>query len=101
MTPCFSVGLTPNHLCILRSLFLLFEAVSGLKKNLAKSELVPVGNVDNVAGLARILGCGVASMPLKYLDLPSGAPYKAKHIWYGVIEKIKRWLSSWKNAIFF
>lgn len=72
-----------------------------MKTNLAKSELVLVGNVDNVAGLARILGCGVASLPLKYLDLPSGAPYKAKHIWYGVIEKIKCWLSSWENGIFF
>jgi hypothetical protein len=36
-------------------LILNFEAVSGLKMNLAKSELVPVGNVDNVAGLAGIL----------------------------------------------
>jgi hypothetical protein len=48
--------------------------------NLAKLELVHVGNVDNVAGLARILGCGVASLPLKYLGLPLGASYKAKHI---------------------
>lgn len=27
-----------------------FEAVSGVKVNLAKSELVTVGNVDNVMG---------------------------------------------------
>jgi hypothetical protein len=93
-------GANPNHLCNLRSLFLCFEAVSGLKTNLAKSELVPVGNVDNVAGLAGILGCGVASLPLKYLGLPLGASYKAKHIWDGVIEKIERRLASWKNVVF-
>jgi hypothetical protein len=35
-------GANPNHLCNLQCLFLLFEAESGLKTNLAKSELVPV-----------------------------------------------------------
>jgi hypothetical protein len=43
--------------------------VLGLKTNFAKSELVPVGNVDNVSKLTGILGCGVASLPLKYLGL--------------------------------
>jgi hypothetical protein len=73
-------GVEPSHLHNLQSLFLCFEGVQGLKMNLAKLELVHVGNVDNVAGLARILGCGVASLPLKYLGLPLGASYKAKHI---------------------
>jgi hypothetical protein len=54
--------------------------VSSLKTNLAKLELVSVGYVDNIAGLVGILGCGVASLPLKYLGLPLGASYKAKHI---------------------
>jgi len=68
--------------------YLLFEAVSSSTANLAKSELVPAGNVDNVAGLAWILGCRVASPSLKYLSLPLGASFKAKHIWDSVIEKI-------------
>jgi hypothetical protein len=87
-------GANPDHLRHLRCLFLCFEAVSGLKINLAKSELVLVGNVDNVDGLAGIMGCGVSSLPLKYLGLPLGASYKAKHIWDGVIEKIERRLAS-------
>jgi len=62
--------------------------------NLAKSKLVPVGYVDNAAGLAEILGCGAASMPLKYLGLPLGASYKARHIWDGVIEKNEHRLAS-------
>ena len=73
-------GADPFHLCNLRSLFLCFKAMSGLKTNLAKSELVLVGNVHNVARLARILGCGVSSLPLKYFGLPLRASYKAKHI---------------------
>ena len=40
--------------------------------NLAKSELVPVENVDNVYGLAWILGCGFGSLPLKCISLPLG-----------------------------
>jgi hypothetical protein len=78
----FLCGVDPNHLRNLRSLFLCFEAVSGLKTNLDKSELVLIRNVHNVIGLAGILGCGVASqsLPLKYLGLPLGASYKAKHI---------------------
>jgi hypothetical protein len=88
-------GADPNHLRNLQSLFLCFEAVSGLKMNLAKSELVLVGNVDIVDGLAEILGCGVVSLPLKYLGLLLEASYyKAKHIWDAVIEKIEHRLAS-------
>jgi len=73
-------GTGPNHLCNLQSFFLLFEAMSGLKANLAKLALVPVRNVDNVARLAWILGCEVSSMPLMYLGLSLGTSFKAKHI---------------------
>jgi hypothetical protein len=42
--------------------------------------MVPVGNVENLDGLAGILGCGVSSLPSKYLGLPLGAYFKAKSI---------------------
>jgi hypothetical protein len=35
-------------------------------------------------------------LPFKYLGLSLGAPFKAKKIWDGVIEKIERRLVSWK-----
>jgi hypothetical protein len=44
--------------------------------NLGKSELILVGNVENVDGLAGILGYKVSSLPLKNLDLPLGATFK-------------------------
>lgn len=65
-------GANLDHLCNLHCLFLCFEAISGLRINLAKLELVPIGNVNNVEGLANILGCTVSSLPLKYLGLPLG-----------------------------
>ena len=42
----------PIKLEHLRSIFLWFEAVSGLKINLSKSEMVPVGEVPNLEALA-------------------------------------------------
>lgn len=41
----------------LQGIFLCFEAVSRLEINLAKSEIVPVGEVGDVDGLTHILGC--------------------------------------------
>jgi len=80
----------PDHLRFLRVLLVCFEAVFGLKVNLAKSLLVPVGNVDNVAELASILGCGTSSLPLKYLGMPLGARHKATSIWYDIAVKMER-----------
>jgi hypothetical protein len=90
----FFCGANHDHFCYLYALFLYFEAVFGLKINLAKSELVLVGNVD---WLASILVCGVSSLPLRYLGLPLGASYKAKSIWDGVVEKIECRLANWKK----
>jgi hypothetical protein len=89
-------GAIPVHLLYLHALLLSFEAVSNLKINIAESELVCVGNVNNVDGLASILGCEFSSLPLKYLGLTLGAFFKAKSIWNSVIEKIKCHLASWK-----
>jgi hypothetical protein len=50
----------------------------------------------DVEGLASILGCRVASLPMKYLGLLLGAHYKASTIWSGIIEKIEYRLAVWK-----
>jgi len=57
--------------CILR----LFEAMSGLRVNLSKSALIPVG------------------------DLPLGAPYKSIAIWDPVIERFHKRLARWKSKL--
>jgi len=90
-------GASPDHLLYLRMLLLSFEAVSGLKINLDKSVLVPMSLMDNMDDLVGILGCGVSSLPLKYLGLPSGPPFKAKSSWDEVVGKIERRLASWKR----
>jgi hypothetical protein len=86
-----------SQLAHLRSVFLWFEAVSGLRINLGKSEMVPVGEVSNLEELALILGCKVAPLPMKYLGLPLGAPFKAKSIWNPIIERMEKRLAGWKR----
>ena len=75
---------------------MLFEVVLGLHINLAKSELVPVGDVLNMDELVAILGCRQSSLPMTYLGLPLGAKFKDRAIWNPILEKMERRLASWK-----
>jgi hypothetical protein len=62
----------PSVLCKLNLETTYDHVNSVLKINISKSKLVPVGAVDNIGGLARILGCRVSSLPMKYLGLSLG-----------------------------
>ena len=64
----------------LRCILIWFQAVSGLRINLAKSSILPVGCVDNTQVLAGMLGCKIDSFPITYLGLPLGAKFKEKDI---------------------
>ena len=66
-----------EHLTHLSWILLWFEAASGLRINLAKSEIIPVGEVDEIEELVVELGCRVGSLPSQYLGLPLGAPNRA------------------------
>jgi hypothetical protein len=90
-------GAQAKHVRNLRCTFLCFEAVSGLRINLGKFELVSIGEVGDVESLAQILGCRIGSLPMTYLGLPLGASFRSRSIWNGVIEKVERRLASWKK----
>ena len=66
-----------------------FKAVSRLKINLGKSDLVPVGMVDNLDLLLIVLSCKQGTLPMKYLGVPLGAKFKDKAIWNPILEKIE------------
>jgi hypothetical protein len=55
--PLYSVRVALDNIRYLRCVLLCFEAISGLKIDLAKSELGPFGCVPNVNALTRILDC--------------------------------------------
>ena len=69
----------------INNLLTCFELVSGLKVNLAKSILVPVGEVSDISVLAEILGCEIGVLPITYLGMPLGARFKDKACWNGVV----------------
>ena len=69
-----------THITALRGILSRFEEMSGLRINLGKSELVPVGDVPYFHELVEILGCRESALPLKYLGLPLGASFKEKSI---------------------
>ena len=88
----------PNQILHLGFPLTWFEAISGLKVNLAKSEMIQVGDVPHVGELAGILGCTTSTLPMKYLGLPLGAKFKAKEIWNEALEKMERRLAGWKRG---
>jgi len=70
-----------SNIGYLRCILLLFEAMSGLKVNLAQSVLIPIGKVPDLHHLAQFFDCRVDSLPSTYLGLPLGASYKCKTVW--------------------
>ena len=74
-----------------------FEAFSGLRINLIKSVIIPLGRVDNVEELAAELGCEVGSLPSTYLGLPLGAPHRAIGVWDSIEDRFRRRLAIWKR----
>ena len=74
-----------------------FQAFTGLKVNVRKSEIVPVGEVNNLDALTNILQCRVGSLPMNYLGMLLGTSFKTALIWNPILEKMEKKLSRWKR----
>ena len=81
----------------IRLVLLCFQAFTGLKVNVGKSEIVPVRDVNNLDALANILHCRVGSLLMKYLGIPLGTSFKTASIWNPILEKMKKKLFGWKR----
>uniref|UniRef100_A0A2N9IL89 Reverse transcriptase zinc-binding domain-containing protein n=1 Tax=Fagus sylvatica TaxID=28930 RepID=A0A2N9IL89_FAGSY len=93
----FSSSRDLDQLSYIRMVLSCFEAVTDLRVNMAKSEMVAVGEVGNIEMLADSLDCRVGSLPLAYLGMPLGASYKAVSVWDPILEKMERRLAGWKK----
>lgn len=71
---------------------------SGLRVNVEKSEIIPVGNVENIDALTTFFGCRTACLPSSYLGLPLGAKYKSKALWNPVLDRFERRLMGWESS---
>ena len=58
-----------EQLLSIRLVLSCFQAFTGLKVNIGKSEIVPVGEVNNLDALANIIQYRVGSLPMKYLGM--------------------------------
>ena len=77
--------------------FLWFEAISRLKVNRDKSEVIPIGRVDYLENIISILGCRIGKLPSSYLGFPLGAHFKSPRVWDLVEERFRKRLSLWKR----
>ena len=85
-----------DQLLSIRLALTCFQAFTSLKVNVGKSEIVPVGEVGNIDALATILQCRVGSLPMKYLGMPLGTPYKIAFVWNPILDRMDKKLSGWK-----
>uniref|UniRef100_A0A2N9IF45 Reverse transcriptase zinc-binding domain-containing protein n=1 Tax=Fagus sylvatica TaxID=28930 RepID=A0A2N9IF45_FAGSY len=74
-----------------------FEAITGSRVNMTKSEMIPIGEVENLFYLADILSCRIGALPMSYLGMPLGASFKAVGVWNPIIEKVERRLAGWQK----
>ena len=65
----------------------------GLKINLDKNKLIPVGRLDNVEDLALELGFKVGSLPSSYLGMLLGDQFKFVAAWDGVEKRFRKRLA--------
>nr|XP_009768756.1 PREDICTED: uncharacterized protein LOC104219730 [Nicotiana sylvestris] len=86
-----------DKVLLLRVIFILFEAISGLHINWNKSFIYPVNEVMEIHNLVNILGGIIGTLPTVHLGMPLGAKSKSKGIWNDVIEKCEKKLVSWKS----
>ena len=86
-----------HQLLHIRLVLSCFEVVTKLGVNTGKSEMVPVGEVGNLAQLADIMCCRVGGLPMSYLGMPLETSFKAQSVWNPILEKIERHLTGWKK----
>ena len=64
-----------------------------MRINLDKSEILPVGRVENMEALALEVGCKVGRLPSSYLGIPLGVNHKSVAVWDGVEERFRKSLA--------
>ncbi|XP_075665266.1 uncharacterized protein LOC142634913 [Castanea sativa] len=94
---CLFVFQSWEQLMSIRLVLSCFQAFTGLKVNVGKNEIVPVGEANNLDDLANILHCRVGSLPIKYLGMPLGTSFKTASIWNPILKKMEKKFFGWKR----
>ena len=88
---------TEEQIVFLSWILLCFEALFGLRVNLEKSIILPVGEVENIDQLACELAYKVRTLPSTCLGLLLGTRHNSVSIWEGIEENFRRRLAAWKR----
>ncbi|GJY65707.1 RNA-directed DNA polymerase, eukaryota [Tanacetum coccineum] len=73
-----------------------FHLASGLKINIAKSQVLGVGFLQNMLCSDDMIGCAVLNTPFRYLGVTVGECMSRKSAWVGLVNKLQARLSKWK-----
>ncbi|PHT58232.1 hypothetical protein CQW23_00595 [Capsicum baccatum] len=80
-----------GSISLVRSIYKIISKVMlGLKINLSKCEIIPVGVVDNIDFLAQVLQCRVGALPTTYLGLRLGQANKDISALIPVIQRTEK-----------
>jgi hypothetical protein len=81
-----------EHACNVKLLLTAFEQMSGLKINFHKSELFCYGLAKEYdLNYSRLFGCGIGSLPFKYLGIPMTHRRLQNSEWHSVIDRLKKY----------
>lgn len=84
-----------EHARNVKLLLTAFEQMSGLKINFHKSELFCYGLAKEYdLNYSHLFGCGIGSLPFKYLGIPMTHRRLRNSEWQSVIDRFEKRLSS-------
>lgn len=93
-----TVGVAED-LQVIKLILLLFEGLSGLKANFAKTCLYST-NLNHFPDIraAKTVNCEVGLLPVTYLGIPVSGRRPRKLDWERLIAKVRGRLTSWKSS---
>ncbi|XP_026383909.1 uncharacterized protein LOC113279428 [Papaver somniferum] len=83
----------------LRLILLLFELLTRLKINFAKSQIFRVAYDGDLTIFSSLLGCHSGTLPTTYLSFPLGDKCCGVDKWDRIIEKFIAKLAGWKKIL--
>jgi hypothetical protein len=100
MMPFFFVKPELQQIQNFKIILLTFQAISGLKINMDKSELIISRESESLTQqLSDVLGCKKGTFPIIYLDLPLSDKRLPKVAYLPSLKKISARLSGWVAKI--
>lgn len=89
-----------EHACNVKLLLAAFEQMLGIKINFHKSEFFCYGLAKEYdLNYSRLFGCGIGSLPFKYLGISMTHRRLRNSEWHSVIDRFEKRLSSWKSKL--